>query len=369
MLVVKGGVRCVLVAVAVLGCKGEKPQQHDYTIEEDAGVAAVPSASASSVVKVRDPSLKIVDLGVSETFGCARYSDDSVWCAGNNAFGQLGRGTRGKILPDGSSPLEGPAPIADIAAARSLVVGAQGLAACVIAKDGQVYCWGNLAARAAGPFDGTLKPTPVPGLRDPASIAMSGTMYCALTKKGTVVCWGLNDQGQLGDGTKENRDEPIEIKGLAGAKQLAIGLRHGCALTAARTVKCWGDHGGPKGEAVAIDGFSNVDEIASGTSAICARSGGHVSCVGPFVSLPKPREVSEFDGATGLGAAATTLCALRKGSIACILFGIGDRAVKETKLVGRFPTIVGAEDVCVAGDAGGVQCSGSFRGRSAVEQL
>ncbi|MBU1221428.1 hypothetical protein KKF97_16610 [Myxococcota bacterium] len=34
---------------------------------------------------------------------------------------------------------------------------------------------------------------------------------CALKKSGKVACWGLNNYGQIGNGTKVYADVPVEI--------------------------------------------------------------------------------------------------------------------------------------------------------------
>lgn len=157
-------------------------------------------------------------------------------------YSELGRGTRAPATIE-TSPYEPPGPVIAVTGAKTIAEAGNG--ACAIGGDDRVYCWGNLFSSAGSAVFET--PAAIPNLRDAVSLGMSGTMYCAIKKGGTVACWGWNDQGQLGDGTKQNRGEPVDIKGVVGAKQLAIGLRHGCALTSARTVVCWGTRGGPKG--------------------------------------------------------------------------------------------------------------------------
>ena len=34
---------------------------------------------------------------------------------------------------------------------------------------------------------------------------------CALTKSKSIMCWGANAAGQLGDGTKEKKLEPVRV--------------------------------------------------------------------------------------------------------------------------------------------------------------
>lgn len=70
----------------------------------------------------------------------------------------------------------------------------------------------------------------------------SGTGHsCAIGRQGALFCWGLNDFGQIGDGTTENRLNPTQVTAIGlGVKEVSVGAKHTCALTSAGGVKCWG---------------------------------------------------------------------------------------------------------------------------------
>jgi len=59
--------------------------------------------------------------------------------------------------------------------------------------------------------------------------ALSGTTgyqhSCAVMRDGTVRCWGYNGQGQLGNGTTNDRTIPVPVPGLTGAVEL-IDVEH-----------------------------------------------------------------------------------------------------------------------------------------------
>ena len=100
--------------------------------------------------------------------------------------------------------------------------------ALLIALAGVAMLW-----PVAGPASATSEPTAV--------ISLGEQHTCALTTAGGVKCWGKNDDGQLGDNSKTQRNTPVDVSGLtSGVQAVSAGLRHTCALTTVGGVKCWG---------------------------------------------------------------------------------------------------------------------------------
>src|SRR5262249_25091273 len=74
---------------------------------------------------------------------------------------------------------------------------------------------------------------------------------CGVRADGTVACVGANYDGQLGDGTHENRVTPVALRRLEGVREPALGRLHACARRRDGTVWCWGhDYGGELGDGV-----------------------------------------------------------------------------------------------------------------------
>ncbi len=57
---------------------------------------------------------------------------------------------------------------------------------------------------------------------------------------GEVWCWGDNSQGQLGDGTQDDRRLPVPVVGMADVVAVAAGQEQSCAVKADGSAWCWG---------------------------------------------------------------------------------------------------------------------------------
>jgi alpha-tubulin suppressor-like RCC1 family protein len=165
---------------------------------------------------------------------CAIDSDGGVLCWGSNDNGQLGDGSR----TDRNHAV----------AVKNLGEPAIALAAgfahsCALTKSGSVKCWGRnrYGELGNGNTDRSSTPVDVSGLSGGViAIAAGDEHTCAITAQGGVKCWGFNNLGQLGDGTTDNRSEPVDVAGLSGVIAVAAGTGHTCAATSAGAVLCWG---------------------------------------------------------------------------------------------------------------------------------
>ncbi|MBI5177804.1 MAG: FecR domain-containing protein [Nitrospinae bacterium] len=120
--------------------------------------------------------------------------------------------------------------------------------------DGSVWTWGynNQGELGDGTDDERLIPVRVKGpggqgkLTSILSVAAGAFHTLAVKADGTVWTWGYNDDYQLGDGTDDDRLSPVVVKGpggkgtLGNAVAVAGGERHTLALKADGTVWAWG---------------------------------------------------------------------------------------------------------------------------------
>src|SRR5438876_93683 len=115
---------------------------------------------------------------------------------------------------------------------------------------------------------------------------------CARLDDGTVRCWGLNDSGQLGDGTTTNALTPVAVAGVAGAAAVSGGGFHTCARFSDGTLECWGRNGsGQLGDPatttfssptpVRVTGITGAASMTAGGFHTCALLGdGTLQCCG-----------------------------------------------------------------------------------------
>jgi alpha-tubulin suppressor-like RCC1 family protein len=115
---------------------------------------------------------------------------------------------------------------------------------------------------------------------------------------GGVKCCGLNNHGQLGDGTTTDRSTPVDVSGLTSdVVSINAGVYYTCVVTTSGGAKCWG---------IGIGTSANDDylpeELTSSVASIdpahtytCALStSGGVSCAHGYTS----GEWSDVEGLT-----------------------------------------------------------------------
>ena len=81
------------------------------------------------------------------------------------------------------------------------------------------------------------------GTNTTALAISAGTDFtCAITNSGAVKCWGFNGYGNLGDGTTNDSNTPVEVSHLTGMRAVAISTPgySVCALFENGSIYCWG---------------------------------------------------------------------------------------------------------------------------------
>jgi LruC domain-containing protein len=253
-----------------------------------------------------------VEVSGGQNHTCARLANGSAKCWGVNTTGQLGDGTTtNRTSPVTVSGLG--TSVVEISAGQTH--------SCARMSDTTVKCWGQNTSGQVGDGSVDARLTPVSTYAFPcvpttcAALGMSsgtapdqcgGTLYCGsitpdvlsaqyyqtcLTRaNGTISCTGYNNYYELGDGTTTARSTPVNVNGITNAVSTAMGDRHTCALLTTGQVKCWGYSGhGENGDGttttrsspVLVSGITNAVEITAGRYHTCARlADGNMRCWG-----------------------------------------------------------------------------------------
>ncbi|BCM66741.1 RCC1-like domain-containing protein [Streptomyces tricolor] len=174
----------------------------------------------------------------------AEGHDPLVYAWGANGGGQLGNSTTTARYAPAAVPSLPKQDVYKIAAGGG-VTGGSGFAVA-LRNDRSVWTWGqnDNGQLGTGPGSNNSALGKVPGISGIVDVAAGGQHALALrtgTGKGDgVYAWGLNDKGQVGDGTNTNRFVPKLVQSMHGGKQVAAGCNHSMLLTENNTVKIWG---------------------------------------------------------------------------------------------------------------------------------
>ena len=177
----------------------------------------------------------VADIHAGDQYSCARGSDMTVSCWGENSSGQLGDGT--------TTSRATPAPVKNLGA-DVVELSTGRWFSCVRHQSGAVSCWGSNSSGQLGNgnTNNSSVPVAVNGVTDALALAAGHQHACALRSGGAVWCWGGNGDGQLGNGTTSDSLAPVEVVGLVPVNMIAAGDVFTCARAATGAAFCWGEN-------------------------------------------------------------------------------------------------------------------------------
>ncbi|BDR52784.1 hypothetical protein KIM372_06910 [Bombiscardovia nodaiensis] len=213
------------------------------------------SATAGSTTPVRilpgaiPSGTQITSISAGTDHAMALSSTGTAYAWGRNDMGQVGDGTTVdkltpvKVLPGEMTP-----------GSTIIAISAGGWHSLAIGSDHTVYGWGSNTFYSLGTGNRANKSTPTKVLRaamvpNTYITAISAGRYhsVAIGNDNTVYGWGLNDNGQLGDGTRYDRMSPVKTSNTtltAGTHFTAISASLGgdqtAGLASDNTVYGWG---------------------------------------------------------------------------------------------------------------------------------
>ena len=285
-----------------------------------------------SLASAKSKKFSRVAVGGGHT--CALEKSGQVRCWGSNKWLQTGDPKAGFIT---SKPVK----VAGLPKLKSMSAGFRHN--CGLTKDGRVFCWGENSSDELGVGAGSSAGCPVDTgcpktsakavavkLTGPTAVAAGTSFSCAISRGQQVLCWGLNEMGQLGNGTTTSRPSPAATPITGGASQLALGDEHACALLPKGEVRCWGaNYYGQLGsgvksfrslEPVAVTLPAAASSITAGLRHTCAQlANGEVFCWGDNrvgqlgdgtkTARPAPTKIS-VSGVRALAAGGRNTCVI-----------------------------------------------------------
>ena len=167
---------------------------------------------AGQLLKSVDSNLKnfsvvmegIVSVSAGRTHALAVTTEGKVVAWGNNGYGQLGSGVT-------VFETEKPVAVTGMNNALSVTVGGGGSFALVVKSDHSLWACGinDRGQLGNGTTQGSAEYIKI---MDDVSKAEAGENFAfAVKQDGTLWAWGANDKGQLGDGTTIDRLSPVKV--------------------------------------------------------------------------------------------------------------------------------------------------------------
>jgi len=191
---------------------------------------ATTTGSAAPVFVHLPAGVHAVAVAGGDDYSLAVTSDGRVFAWGFNGEGQLGNGTTTTSIV----PVQVHLP----AGTRVTAIAAGGDDSLAVTSDGRALAWGINDTGQLG--DGSTTDRSVPVLVHlPAGTRVTGIAggdfhSVAVTTDGRVLAWGFNDEGQLGNGTATSSSVPVPVDLPAFTRAFAVAARGNFSLALAR---------------------------------------------------------------------------------------------------------------------------------------
>ena len=278
-----------------------------------------------------------LSVSVGEGHTCAIQQDHSLWCWGTDDYGQVGN-------PDARTP--NPVPFQVHPNERWIMVVSGRFFNCAIKTDNSAWCWGANANGQLGnlTLESQSEPVPVTGNQQWQWLTAGPLHICAIDTERGLWCWGDNWSGQLGNGNFTDSIQPIRTDANTEYVMVAAGDFHTCASKQDQSFLCWGHNsygqlgsgsnqnhtneyfllpqqsGSMASDWVSIDvGLDHVCGIRNGGTLWCwgDNSSGQLAS-GSFVGSALPRLIRNHYNWTQVSSGAYNSCGIKTdGSLFC----------------------------------------------------
>ena len=270
---------CMLMSIGSVNCWG---YNDSYQAGARGGLLSNPMTYPALVLN-NDTYGVATDLAAGYLHNCALITGGTVYCWGDNNNDQV-------VPYTGTLKYSTPQLVSGINNATQVSAG--NAHSCARLSDSTIKCWGNNTYGQTGTSSGSGNPVLIPNISTATKVFSYGNTNCALLADTTITCWGDNTYGQVGTGnTTTPQSTPVAVSGVTGVIDVSVGLVHTCVILTGGTVKCWGDNTygqvgtgnttTPQLTPVLVSGITTATSISVGASHTCVTlTGGTIKCWG-----------------------------------------------------------------------------------------
>ncbi|MCL2825696.1 MAG: hypothetical protein FWD57_17020, partial [Polyangiaceae bacterium] len=197
------------------------------------------------------------------------------------------------------------------------------------------------------------------------SVSVGNNFTCGVTSAGAAKCWGVNDHGQLGNGSTKDSQTPVQVSGLESGVSALVAMRHhACAITGLGNAWCWGSNkdrqiaDSDESHLVPIKTFSGVRAIGGSNVNTCAiTNSGSVVCRGPGYGISEKAFDQHSDVIALTHGPHERICALSStGTVLCWdKYGV---PTEKSGLSNITSVTAGGSHTCALESSGSVRCWG-----------